>query len=426
MGSGLEESQYVVAKYDYIAQGNQELDMRRTERLLLLDDSKHWWRVQNSRQQTGYIPSNYVRKEKPSIFDSIKKKVKGGPAPPHGSNSIPYPPHQGSSSAMMMVAPGQPPPPHQSNCKTLPIHSSTGVNLVAPLGVPGGGTNNGGMPMGSLKSRSTSGTAHGMDGGKSAAAGTNNHAISSAIVKYNYQAQQLDELSLVKGSRVLILEKSGDGWWRGQCGNKIGWFPSNYTQEELEDAHTYCMAENVLDIMVAMYSFKAQNDTELSFDKGDRLEIIDRPASDPDWLKARNTQAQVGLIPKNYLVELSQYLTNDVENRGGNPGNSEVLQSKPWNFGAISRAECDNLLNEKGIDGDFLIRESETNVGDFSVSLKAPGRNKHFRIHLEDNMYCIGQRKFPSMQHLVDHYQRTPIYTSQKGEKLYLIRPLSN
>ena len=71
MGSGPDESQYVVAKYDYMAQGNQELDMRRNERLLLLDDSKHWWRVQNSRQETGYIPSNYVRREKPSIFDRL-------------------------------------------------------------------------------------------------------------------------------------------------------------------------------------------------------------------------------------------------------------------------------------------------------------------------------------------------------------------
>lgn len=82
--------------------------------------------------------------------------------------------------------------------------------------------------------------------------------ISSAVVKYNYQAQQLDELSLVKGARILILEKSGDGWWRGQYGNKVGWFPSNYTQEEIEDAHTYCMAENVLDIMVALYTFKVR------------------------------------------------------------------------------------------------------------------------------------------------------------------------
>jgi NCK adaptor protein len=63
-------------------------------------------------------------------------------------------------------------------------------------------------------------------------------------------------------------------------------------------------------------------------------------------------------------------------------------------------------------------------AGDFSVSLKAPGRNKHFRVHVESGLYCIGQRKFSSLQQLVDHYQRAPIYTSQKGEKLFLIRPL--
>ena len=77
-------------------------------------------------------------------------------------------------------------------------------------------------------------------------------------------------------------------------------------------------------------------------------------------------------------------------------------------------------------------------------------------------MYCIGQRKFVSLQQLVDHYQvyfvtqssnvfllhvlalgcmkewflafaisffsffqRAPIYTSQKGEKLFLIKPLA-
>ena len=63
---------------------------------------------------------------------------------------------------------------------------------------------------------------------------------------------------------------------------------------------------------VALYTFKAQNDTELSFGKGERLEVIDRPPSDPDWYKARNTSGQIGLVPKNYLVELSQYLTQDV------------------------------------------------------------------------------------------------------------------
>ncbi|XP_023333728.1 cytoplasmic protein NCK2-like [Eurytemora carolleeae] len=361
MGSG-EDAQFVFAKYDYTAQGNQELDMRRNERLLLIDDSKHWWRVQNTRMQTGYVPSNYVRKEKPSIFDSIKKKVKGGNT--------------------------------NSGSKTLPSSNSSPVHVVPP-------------PPHTGKGRS-----HGGGGGASEPT----EPIASAIVKYNYQAQQLDELSLVKGSRVMILEKSGDGWWRGQYGNKVGWFPSNYTQEEIDDLF-------------------AQNDTELSFSKGDRLEVLDRPASDPEWFKARNQCGQIGLVPSNYLLELSQFLTQDVGSKdqnqangggstNGNNTSGEEITGKSWYYGAISRGECDILMSERGQDGDFIVRDSESTTGDFSVSLKAPGRNKHFRVHVENGMYCIGQRKFISLQQLVDHYQRAPIYTSQKGEKLFLIKPL--
>ena len=50
--------------------------------------------------------------------------------------------------------------------------------------------------------------------------------------------------------------------WQQDAGNEtnpcvffksqVGWFPSNYTQEEIDDPHTYCMAENVLDVMVKL------------------------------------------------------------------------------------------------------------------------------------------------------------------------------
>jgi len=272
-------------------------------------------------------------------------------------------------------------------------------------------------------------------------------AIGTAVVKYNYQAQQADELSLVKGTRILILEKSNDGWWRGQSNTATGWFPSNYTQEEGDSddtLHTYAMAENVLDIVVALYSFSSNNDQELAFEKGDRLEILDRPPADPEWYKARNGQGQVGLVPRNYLQELSEYLTQPYRNRDGGGERHDSLDrqqdgsgsgigraldrphlvGKAWYYGTITRAQCDNLLNQHGHDGDFLIRDSETNMGDYSVSLKAPGRNKHFRVHVEGALYCIGQRKFHTLDQLVDHYQRAPIYTNKQGEKLYLVRPL--
>lgn len=216
-------------------------------------------------------------------------------------------------------------------------------------------------------------------------------------MKYNYQAQQADELSLQKGTRILILEKSNDGWWRGQSGNSVGWFPSNYTTEECDNddtLHTYAMAENVIDIMVALYSFNSNNDQELSFEKGDRLEILDRPASDPEWFKARNQQGQVGLVPRNYLQELSEYLSQPYRGSGG-PGNDSMdrrnnsitssmqqpplppqpvpgnpierpnLTGKSWYYGAITRNQCDTILNQHGHDGDYLIRDSETNVSKF-------------------------------------------------------------
>lgn len=368
----------MVAKYDYTAQGNQELDLRKNERCLLLDDTKHWWRVQNSRNQSGYVPSNYVKKEKPSLFDSIKKKVKKG---------------TGGSS------------------KTLPTNCS-------PSRGGGGGAGNGGSN--TVENSPTM--------ARRVLPPDPSEAIGTAIVKYNYQAQQADELPLTKGLRILILEKSNDGWWRGQNGNSVGWFPSNYTTEELdndENVHTYAMAENVLDIVVALYSFNSNNDQELSFEKGDRLEIIDRPISDPEWYKARNGQGQIGLVPRNYLQELNDYLaatpyrTNGTLGGGGgggvgsvadsgsidrrplppdngsggsntmnnnnnsnknnnsnnnnnnitnNNGNGQMMMERPnlagksWYYGAITRNQCDTVLNQHGHDGDYLIRDSETNV----------------------------------------------------------------
>jgi len=43
-----------------------------------------------------------------------------------------------------------------------------------------------------------------------------------------YEAQGENELSVTEGDDVLVLRKDDSGWWEGQCGNKVGWFPSNY------------------------------------------------------------------------------------------------------------------------------------------------------------------------------------------------------
>ncbi|CAG2166520.1 unnamed protein product, partial [Oppiella nova] len=315
---------------------------------------------------------------------------------------------------------------------------------------------------------------------------TANYLKISAFVKYNYESQQSDELSLVKGSKVTVMEKSSDGWWRGELNGAVGWFPSNYVCEESCDSvnngldpnlmlsknskivnemniesnrsRVPVMASNgstssntncVLDLVIALYSFQSQNEEELSFQKSERLEIIERPANDPDWWKARNQHGEVGLVPKNYVQVVTDTIDDNLD-----PFNlmsvqkempkvaglgSPSIQSKTrvplvakmdvndrmWYFGTISRGQCDHMLNEMADDGDFLIRDSETNAGDYSVSLKAPMRNKHFRVHYDDGIYCIGQRRFGSLDELIEHYKKAPIYTSPKGDKMFLIKPFA-
>lgn len=170
-GKGNGDEVYVVAKYDYVAQGSQELDLKKNEKLILLDDSKHWWQVLNSKSQSGFVPSNYVKKEKPSIFDSIRKKVK-----------------RRSESKSNLSSP-----------------------VSSPVAAKAVDININGSPQ------------HANGSGKAedlVAAGTS--ALKThALVKYNYEAQQSDELSLVKGSRLTVLEKSSDGWWKGELGGLV-------------------------------------------------------------------------------------------------------------------------------------------------------------------------------------------------------------
>jgi hypothetical protein len=89
----------LLAKFDYKANEPQELDLKKGERLLLLDNSKNWWQVQKfETNQIGYasmffsalkrkihispshihifryIPSNYVKKEKKSILEKLLSK----------------------------------------------------------------------------------------------------------------------------------------------------------------------------------------------------------------------------------------------------------------------------------------------------------------------------------------------------------------
>jgi len=52
--------------------------------------------------------------------------------------------------------------------------------------------------------------------------------FSQRIALYDYQAQQSDELSFVKGNVITILSKEHPDWWMGELGAQTGIFPANF------------------------------------------------------------------------------------------------------------------------------------------------------------------------------------------------------
>ena len=58
---------------------------------------------------------------------------------------------------------------------------------------------------------------------------------------------------------------------------------------------------------------------------------------------------------------------------------SRLLQAHSWYHGPISRNNAEFLLSS-GINGSFLVRESESSTGQKSISLRYEGRVYHYRI----------------------------------------------
>lgn len=57
--------------------------------------------------------------------------------------------------------------------------------------------------------------------------------------------------------------------------------------------------------------------------------------------------------------------------------------------------------------------------------MKAPDRMKHFKITHTNDQYVIGQRSFGNMEELISHYEKAPIYTTEAGQKMFLVQPIS-
>lgn len=141
-------------------------------------------------------------------------------------------------------------------------------------------------------------------------------------------------------------------------------------------------------IFVALYDYDARTDEDLSFKKGEHLEIINDTQGDW-WLARSKATKQEGYIPSNYVAKLKS------------------IEAEPWYFGKIKRIEAEKkLLLPDNEHGAFLVRDSESRRNDYSLSVRDGDTVKHYRIRqLDEGGFFISRRTtFRTLQELVEHY----------------------
>ena len=58
--------------------------------------------------------------------------------------------------------------------------------------------------------------------------------INQCVAIYDYDATREDELSIRQGDVISVYEKGEDGWWKGEVHGRIGLFPANYVEIEID------------------------------------------------------------------------------------------------------------------------------------------------------------------------------------------------
>ncbi|KAM8886839.1 vinexin isoform 2-T4 [Spinachia spinachia] len=129
--------------------------------------------------------------------------------------------------------------------------------------------------------------------------------MKAARAKFNFQAQSPKELTLQKGDIVYIHRQVDANWFEGEHHGRAGIFPTSYVEILPPTEKPTPIKSPTLQVLdygeaVALFNFNADLPVELSFRKGETIDVTRRV--DDKWLEGRiSGTTRSGIFPASYV-----------------------------------------------------------------------------------------------------------------------------
>ncbi|NXH71412.1 SH319 protein, partial [Hydrobates tethys] len=198
------------------------------------------------------------------------------------------------------------------------------------------------------------------------------------VARFEYIGDQKDELSFSEGETIILKEYVNEEWAKGELRGTSGIFPLNFVEviEDLPGTGTGAARKNKVEVSSslpqnnrrsvewceALHDFTAETKDDLSFKKGDYIQILEQV--DSEWYRGRLNEKE-GIFPAVFVqtcsarVELPQSL-------GGKKGKAKALYDfHGENEDELSFKAGDTITELESVDEDWMSGEIQGKSGIF-------------------------------------------------------------
>uniref|UniRef100_A0A6A7G379 protein-tyrosine-phosphatase n=1 Tax=Hirondellea gigas TaxID=1518452 RepID=A0A6A7G379_9CRUS len=154
-------------------------------------------------------------------------------------------------------------------------------------------------------------------------------------------------------------------------------------------------------------------------------------------IKIQNTGDFYDLYGGEKFATLAELVQFYMENQGQlKEKNGDVIELKfplncadptteRWFHGQLSGKDAERMMLEKGRNGSFLVRESQSKPGDYVLTVRTEDKVTHVMIRCVDGKYDVGGgRRFDALRELVEYYRLNPM-VEQSGTVVPLKQPFN-